>query len=163
MDALGINGPFLVAQIINFLLLMVLLRMFLYGPMLNMLEQRREKIRESLSAAETARAEAATRGKENEEIIARARREGQDIVRQAEETARRRADAILNQAQTEANALRERQQGELEVERRQLMAQARAEIAQISLSIARKTIGASLVDERAHARIVDEALAEVGT
>jgi F-type H+-transporting ATPase subunit b len=163
LEALGINGPFLLAQIINFLVIMTLLRMFLYRPVLNMLEQRREKIRESLSAAEVARAEAATRGRENEEIIANARREGQDIIRQAEESARRRADEIVARSREEAAALRQRAEAEIEYERQQTMSSLREDVAQLSLAIARKTIGASLVDERAHSLIVDEVLAEVGT
>lgn len=160
MDALGINGPFLLAQIINFLIIMTLLRMFLYEPVLNMLAQRREKIRESLSAAETARAEAATRSRENEEIIAKARRDAQDIMRQAEESARRRESDILAQARTEANAIKERAGSEIDYERQQAMASLREEVAQLSLQIARKTIGASLVNEQAHSRIVDEILSE---
>lgn len=163
MEALGINGPFLIAQIVNFLLLMYLLRRFLYQPVLNMLEQRREKIRESLSAAETARAEAATKSRENEEIIAKARRDAQDIIRQAEETARRREQEILARANEEAQAVAERERQQAAQERQQAMAELREEVAQLSLAIARKTIGASLVNEQAHARIVDEILAEAGT
>ncbi len=163
MDALGINGPFLLAQIVNFLLIMFLLRTFLYEPLLNMLEQRREKIRESLSAAETARAEAASKTRENEEIIAQARREGQEIIRAAEESSRRRADQILAAANEEAQARKSRGLEEVELERKQATSNLREEVAQLSLAIARKTIGASLVDEKAHQRIVDEVLAEVGT
>jgi F-type H+-transporting ATPase subunit b len=162
LDALGINGPFLIAQIINFLVIMTLLRMFLYEPVLNMLEERREKIRESLSAAETARAQAAAKTAENEKIIADARREGQKYIRQAEERAKRREADILAQAQKEAAAIKERASSEIEYERQQAMTSVRSEVAQLSLAIARKTIGASLVDKRAHARIVNEVLAEVG-
>lgn len=160
MDALGINGPFLLAQIINFLVIMAILRMFLYQPILNMLEQRREKIRESLSAAETARAEAATRGRENEEIIAKARREAQEIINAAQERAKRVETDIVAQANQEAAARKERATGEIEYERQQAMSSLRDEVAQLSLAIARKTIGASLVNEQAHARIVDEYLSE---
>lgn len=160
MDALGINGPFLLAQIINFLVIMTLLRMFLYQPILNMLEQRREKIRESLSAAETARAEAATRGRENEEIIAKARREAQEIINAAQERAKRVEADIVAQANQEAAARKERASGEIEYERQQAMSSLRDEVAQLSLAIARKTIGASLVNEQAHSRIVDEYLSE---
>ncbi|MDQ4079080.1 MAG: F0F1 ATP synthase subunit B [Chloroflexota bacterium] len=163
MEALGINGPFLLAQIINFLVILWLLRLLVYEPILNILEERRERIRESLSAAETARAEAAERTQENEAIIAQARREAQEIIRQAEESARRRADELVARASEEAEARRERVLEEAEYERQQAMAELRAEVAQLSLAIARKTIGASLVDETAHRRIVDEVLAEVGT
>lgn len=162
MDALGINGTFLLAQIINFLIIMTVLRMFLYEPVLNMLEERREKIRESLSAAETARAEAAAQTAENEKIIAEARRDAQKIINQAQEAAKRRQADIMAQASKEAAALKERAQNEIEYERQQVMSGVRDQVAQLSLSIARKTIGASLVDKRAHGRIVNEVLAEVG-
>lgn len=162
MDALGINGTFLIAQIINFLAIMALLRMFLYEPVLNMLEERREKIRESLSAADKARAEAAAKTAENEKIIADARRDAQRIIGQAQETAKRREADILAGAQKEAAAIKERAQSEIEYERQQVMSSVRDQVAELSLAIARKTIGASLVDKRAHARIVNEVLAEVG-
>jgi F-type H+-transporting ATPase subunit b len=162
LDALGINGFFLLAQIINFLLIMMLLRMFLYEPVLNMLQERREKIRESLSAAETARAEANAKTAENEKIIADARRDAQKIINQAQETAKRREADILASAQKEAAAIKERAQTEIEYSRQQVMTSVREQVAQLSLAIARKTIGASLVDKRAHARIVNEVLAEVG-
>ncbi len=40
MDELGLNVPVLVAQLVNFFLLLVVLRIFLYKPILNMLDQR---------------------------------------------------------------------------------------------------------------------------
>ena len=49
---LGIEGGLLLSQIINFLLLMLLLRMFLYRPVLNMLERRKERIAQSMKDAE---------------------------------------------------------------------------------------------------------------
>ena len=163
MDALGINGPFLLAQIVNFLVIMTLLRMFLYQPVLNMLEERKEKIRESLNAAEKARSEAASQSAQNEKIIADARRQGQDLIRQAEERARRRENEILAEARETASALKERAASESEYERQQALSSLREEVAQLSLAIARKAIGEELkLNRRAHARIVDEVLAEVG-
>ena len=163
MDALGFNGPFLLAQIVNFLVIMTLLRMFLYEPVLNMLEERKEKIRESLAAADKARAEAATRSAEQDKIIADARRQGQDLIRQAEERARRRENEILAEARETASALKERAASESEYERQQALSSLREEVAQLSLAIARKAIGEELkLNRRAHARIVDEVLAEVG-
>ena len=40
MDELGLNVPVLVAQLVNFFILLVLLRMFLYRPILDMLDRR---------------------------------------------------------------------------------------------------------------------------
>ncbi|MGB0384976.1 MAG: F0F1 ATP synthase subunit B [Ardenticatenaceae bacterium] len=163
MDALGINGGFLLAQIVNFLAIMLLLRMFLYEPVLNMLEERKEKIRTSLNAAEEARAQAATRSAENEKIIAEARREGQKIIQQAEERARRREAEIMAEAREAAEMVKKRASSEIDYERQQALSSLRGEVAQLSLAIARKAIGQELkLNRRAHARIIDEVLAEVG-
>ena len=52
MDQLGISCGLLVSQIVNFLLLMVILRLVLYKPVLNMLDQRKERIAQSMKDAE---------------------------------------------------------------------------------------------------------------
>ena len=49
---IGINLPVLVAQTINFVVLLTLLRLFVYKPVLNMLDQRRARIEEGLNAAQ---------------------------------------------------------------------------------------------------------------
>ena len=58
MAQLGINGPFLLAQIVNFIVLFLLLRRFLYPPLVKMLDERKQRIAEGLAAADVARKEA---------------------------------------------------------------------------------------------------------
>ena len=60
MDALGIDLPRLLTFLVGFTVIAVFLRMFLYGPITRMLDQRADRIRDSLEAAEHARAEAAS-------------------------------------------------------------------------------------------------------
>ena len=78
MDALGIEWPLLISQLINFLILIVLLRMFLYKPVLNMLNARKERIAQSMKDAERVNAAAreaeAEKGKVLEGPAARRRR-----------------------------------------------------------------------------------------
>lgn len=52
---LGVNIPVLIAQLINFTALLILLRLFVYKPVLKMLDERRTRIQEGLSAAERGR------------------------------------------------------------------------------------------------------------
>jgi len=56
---LGINLPVLIAQLVNFTILLVILRLVAWGPLTKMLDERRERIAESLSAADQAKAQAA--------------------------------------------------------------------------------------------------------
>ena len=67
MEGLGINLGYLISQIINFFLLLILLRYFLYKPVIALLDKRREKIRTDLDEADKARsqAEAASRSMRN--------------------------------------------------------------------------------------------------
>ncbi len=54
MDKIGISGGLLVSQIVNFMLLVVILRMLLYRPILNMLDARKERIAQSMQDTERA-------------------------------------------------------------------------------------------------------------
>ncbi len=52
MDELGLNLPVLIAQVVNFFLLLVLLRIFLYKPILEMLDRRAQRVKEGMEAAD---------------------------------------------------------------------------------------------------------------
>lgn len=121
--AFGLNGSLLLAQAINFGVLMVALWYFLYKPIMNMLEERRQKIAQGVQDAEEAAQklstadEAATtrvRGAELEAdtILASARKSGQDererIVKDAEaRSAAIAADADARAKESAAKALRD--------------------------------------------------------
>jgi F-type H+-transporting ATPase subunit b len=94
VEALGINLPQLIAQVANFFVLLVLLRLTLYKPILGMLDERKQKIAEGLNAAEIARAEASQAQANIQAQLDQARREGQEIVGNAQ--------AIATRIQTEA-------------------------------------------------------------
>ena len=49
MEQLGINGPFLLAQIVNFIVLFLLLRQFLFPPLLRMMDERKQRIADGLA------------------------------------------------------------------------------------------------------------------
>ena len=80
MDALGINLPGLVTQIVSFLLLFAALYFLLYKPLLRMMDGRSARIRESLEKAERAREEAARSEESMQRQIEEARAEGQTMI-----------------------------------------------------------------------------------
>ena len=86
---LGVNLPSLVAYLVNFILLLGILGVFAYKPLMRMLDERTERIRESLEAADLARQEAANAQEAIQEQITEARREGQRIMDQTREAAER--------------------------------------------------------------------------
>lgn len=158
-EALGINLPMIIAQIVNFTILLVVLRMVLYKPVLKMLDDRKQRIAEGLNAAEIARAEAASAQANIQEQLDMARKEGQEIVANAQNIATRiQADAREQTAKDREAAL-ERARNEIQLERDRAIAELRGEFADITVKAAEKVINQSL-DQKAHERVIDETLAE---
>ncbi|MCL4240929.1 MAG: F0F1 ATP synthase subunit B [Dehalococcoidia bacterium] len=159
VEALGLNLPQLIAQVANFFVLLVILRLTLYKPILKMLDERKQKIAEGLNAAEIARAEAASAQANIQAQLDVARKDGQEIVANAQNIATRIQADAREQAAKDREAALERARTEIQLERDQAIAVLRSEFAGITVSAAEKVINQSL-DRQAHQRIIDETLAE---
>ena len=158
MSELGLNIPVLVAQLVNFFLLLVVLRIFLYKPILGMLDRRAERIREGLQAADQSKEQAASAEQTIAQQLAEARGQGQALVAQAQEAASRIQDEGRAQARREAETLLERARSEIQLERDQAIAELRREFADLTIIAAEKVISQSL-DKQAHGRLIEEVLA----
>lgn len=159
VEALGINLPQLIAQVANFFVLLVILRLTLYKPVLKMLDERKQKIAEGLNAADLARAEAAEAQTNIQAQLDTARKEGQEIVANAQSIAGRIQTEAREQSARDRDAALERARTEIQLERDRAISELRGEFAGITVSAAEKVIRQSL-DRQAHQRIIDETLAE---
>ncbi|HET6614644.1 MAG TPA: F0F1 ATP synthase subunit B [Dehalococcoidia bacterium] len=156
---LGINLPVLIAQLVNFTILLVVLRLVAWGPLTKMLDERRERIAESLSAADQAKAQAAESERQIQDQVEASRREGQALVAQAQEISARIQAEARTQAQADADAMLGRARNEIQLERDQAIADLRKEFADLTIAAAEKVINQSL-DRGQHRRLIDEALAQ---
>lgn len=159
VEALGLNLPQLIAQIVNFFILLFILRLLLYKPILRMLDERRQRIAEGLNAAEIARAEAAQSQANMQAQLEEARKESQGVIANAQEIANRIQAEAREQANRDREAALERARTEIQLERDRALAELRGEFADITVLAAERVIGQSL-DKQAHQRIIDETLAE---
>ena len=159
MEQLGINLPLLIAQVINFFIVLLVLRLFLYKPVLAMLDRRAQRVREGLEAAEQSQERATQAEQEVSQQLDQARQQGQALIAQAQEAANRIQEESRAQARRDAEALLERARSEIQLERDQAIGELRKEFADITVSAAEKVIGQSL-DKQAHRRLIDETLAE---
>ncbi len=159
MEALGISPNLLITQIVNFIILLVLLRVLLYKPILNMLNARKQRIQESLEYAERVKAEAAENQKEFERRLDETRRETQAAAQAAAQVGEKEREAIIAQAREEARKLVEQAKEQIEYERKQMVAELHDEVVRLSLLAAQKVINQSL-DERSHRDLVRAFIAE---
>jgi F-type H+-transporting ATPase subunit b len=159
MEALGINAGHLISQVANLTILVLLLRVVLYRPVLNMLDQRAEKIHQGLEDAEAASQRAAEAQADYEKRMEQAQLEARAILDQAREEARHLREQALAAAQREAQELLERSRQAVELERRKAQRAERAQLADLVVAAASKVIDQSL-DDQAHRRLVEQFLAE---
>jgi F-type H+-transporting ATPase subunit b len=159
MEALGINLPGLVTHLLSFIILMVVLKIFLYKPIVNMLDQRSQRIRESLEAAERAREESAASQEEVQAQLEAARAEGQQLIASAREVAGRFREEETAKVRQEIEAERSRATANIQRERDTAIEQLRSEFADLAITAAERVVERSL-DQQAHQDIIDHVLEE---
>ena len=157
---LALNGA-VIYTIINIVILVVLLRIFLWKPVLGILEKRRETIQNDLDQAARTNQEAQAVKAEYETALTGARQESAALVEQARAQAAEKYQTIVAQAQADANAIRAQARADAQAQKDQALSEARNELADLALLAAAKLLGGT-VDEITDRRILDQWLAETG-
>lgn len=158
LEQLGIEGGLLVSQIVNFLILIAILRATLYQPILNMLDQRKQRIAQSMKDAE--RASAAAREAEHEKagILDAARREAQEIRAQATRDSEKIAQDIRSRAEHEATEIRQKAQADAKAQVETALADANKQIADLAILATQQILGRELADRSEQERFVADFL-----
>ena len=157
--SLGVNLPLLVVFIINFIVLFVLLRIFLYKPVLKMLDERAKRTKEGMELAEAVKKEYEQSKVEVQKQIEQGRQEAQAIIAQAMQTGERLKEESRQEATKQAQVIIDRTRAELEAERDKIVEDLRREFIDISISAAEKVIKETL-DKEKHRKLIEETLQE---
>jgi F-type H+-transporting ATPase subunit b len=155
MEALGINLGLLIVQIIAFTIVFLTLNAWVYKPMLNMMESRKQKIAQGLEDARVAAEARANAEKEAAKIVSDAQTEASKIVREATERAAVAGQDVKTAAEAEAARAREAAIAEAEVERNRILGDLRSQVAGLAIAAANKLVGEAL-DERKQRALLDE-------
>jgi F-type H+-transporting ATPase subunit b len=159
MDALGIDLTTLLIQLLSFVFFIAIFWKFALGPITNMLDERQERIRESMEAAERMEQELAATQAKNEEVLAEARREAQEILGTARENSEQILVRAREQSQQQADQMIEKAQATIAAERKQAWDELREEVADLAITAATKIVRQEL-DREKHAELIRETLAE---
>lgn len=162
LSSLGINGPFLLAQIFNFFVLFIVLRRFLFKPMVTMLESRKQRIADGLQAAELARREAEAERAQLQAQIDTERREAMERVAAASKRGETLAAEIESSARQDAQKILEDARGEAARERERIIAEAQDQIAELAMLAAEKVLGRELSNRDTQRAFVNQFLAANG-
>jgi F-type H+-transporting ATPase subunit b len=155
LEALGINLGYLLVQIFNFAIVLVVLHAWVYKPILGLLERRRLAIAQGLEDARIAAEARANAEKEAREIIAEAQNTANQRIREASERAEAAGHEITSHAEAEAAKVREAARADAEQERDRVLADLRGQIASLAIAAAQRLVQDNLDERRQHA-LIDE-------
>lgn len=161
VEKLGIDLNWFISQLINFTVLLFVLQRFLYKPMLKMLQQRKERIRESMDYAERVKKESERAEADYQQKIEESRREAQAIITQATQQAERAREDVLAKAREEAREIKNKAMTDVDYERKRVMADLRDEVADLAILAAGRVLGKEL-DAATHRQVVADFLNETG-
>lgn len=154
IEALGISLTEFIFYLINFLILVGVLTKFLYKPFLNVMETRKQSIKDALDNAELTNRRADEKMQNYNKRIARAEEEGREIIKEAKIKADAQARQIIEDAQTEAGEIMSKAERTIEREKEKAMEEMRQEIATLALLAAEKIV------EREIQRVGQEAIVD---
>lgn len=148
----------LIAQILNFLVLVFVLAKFAYKPLLGMMEERKNKIASDLETAEQAKKDAEAVKAEYAAKLADARQEAQAIIDNARKTAQAAHDKIMADTKVEQEQYVAAQKEIIATEKKKAMDEVRAQVISLSMIAAGKIVEQKLnseEDKKMASKIVD--------
>jgi F-type H+-transporting ATPase subunit b len=159
-SSLGINLPLLLAFVINFIILLVILGKFLYKPVLKMLDERTQKVKESMEWAEAIKRDYEQARVEVQKQIEKGRQEAQGILAQALQKGEGLKEEARKEAAEQAKAILEKARIELGAERDKMVEDLRREFVSLLILASEKVIRQTL-DKEKQSRLIAETLEEI--
>ena len=151
----------LVWTIINLVVLYLLLRHFLIGPVMNIMEQRKQMIDDGFKNAEAAQADANRLKQEYETALSGAKQESVQLIEDARKSAKAEYDRIVSEAGEKADTMIESAKENVRIEREQTMKELKSQIAGLAAASEAKIISGN-ADEKESRDLYDQFLKEAG-
>ena len=154
---LGLDMKLIIAQAVNFVLLLVILHRLAYKPILGMLEKRADTIDKSLKQAKKIEEELQRTEEDRKKEMKKAREEYRALVAEAEEIGKQKKEEMTKEARKKTEEIITRAKEEIRNEKEKSVREARQEIADLAIEISKKIIGRN-IDEEKEKELVRESL-----
>ncbi len=146
--------------VISFAITLFVLWRYAFGPIQKLIDERRERIRQSLEEADRARAEARHLLEEHRALVARAQSDAEEILAEARRVAEAQRERVKEETDVDRQRRLEETKREIEAETRRALEQIRAEVAGLTLIAAEKVTRKTL-DDADHRRLIEDAISEL--
>lgn len=156
-----LNGT-LLAQFLNFFILVAILAKFAYKPIVSIMEERKAKIADDLAKAEATKQEAIQVKEAYEAQLMNARKEAQEIIEKAVKQADLQSQQALVELRAQIAREKDKAQKDLAAERQRAMESLRSEVISLSVAMAGKVIAKDMNSDT-NAKLIDEAIEKLNS
>ena len=161
LDFLSVNVWHILMAIGNLLILVLILKKFLFKPVQNILKQREEEISGAYSKAEEALKEAESERELYREKLDGAKAEADELIESASKRAKAESAEIIANARKEAAVRRKHAEEDIELSRRKAAEELKGTVSEMVIELASEVVGRE-IDEKAHKELIDEAISSLG-
>lgn len=160
-ELLGVNPWTAAFTLANTVALFLVMKKFLFKPVMKVIEDRQQEIDEMYTQAGSAKENAVALEQTYKQKLSQATQTGEQIVKEATARGQARQEEIIRQANEEANAIRAKAEADIAREKKKALNDAKDELAGLAVDIAGKVVGHSLTDND-QAVLVDRFIEELG-
>ncbi|MBO4678404.1 MAG: F0F1 ATP synthase subunit B [Lachnospiraceae bacterium] len=151
----------LIAQLLNLFITVLVMKKFLFKPIRDILQKRKEMADAEIADATKAKEEAESLKSEYEASMKTARDKANEIVAAAQKTATQQSEEILKEANAQAISIKSKAEKDIEQERRKAVNEIKDEIGDMAMEIAGKVIERELKASD-HEKLIDDFINKVG-
>lgn len=162
MHQLGIEPAAIVVEMVGFVLLLLLLKRFLWKPVTDYLEQRQQDIAQTYDKVEQTRQEMERLRSDYEQRLANIEAEARAQIQQAVKEAQQMREQILAEARQQAEKMIHDAEETIRYEREKALAEMRTQVVELTL-LATSRILQESVDDARHRKMVQEFIDQVAT
>jgi F-type H+-transporting ATPase subunit b len=146
--------------LVSFGITLFVLWRYVFGPVQKTIDERRNRILQSIEEAERARAEARRLLEEHRGLIDEGRRKAEEILVDARHTAEAMRERVKDEIEADRKRRLEETKRQIEAETRRALGQIRAEVAELTVMATARVTG-KVLDEGDHKRLIEEAISEL--
>lgn len=158
--ALGINTNALAFQVVNFVILLVILKVVAYKPIIAMLENRRIRIEESLEKAKQIEETHAKLEEKSQAILTKAKVQSEQIIKEAKEVGESVKTDLIDAAKKQQEAIVEQTKNQIESEKEKMITDAKKELGYLVVKAASRVIEKN-IDTKANQKLVATTIGEI--
>lgn len=162
LESLGINWQMLLGQIINFLIVLFLLKKFAYQPFLNTLKKRKQRIKEGVDKAKEADKKMEKVEEERNSVLQNAHEKANEIVEQGKQRKKKVADNIEREAQEEKERILETAEREKKAMIERERKKQQKELVNMVSLVSKKVLGKK-IDKDKDKELIEEALNNISS